>query len=82
MEGEQRERMTKPYEKMGVLFAQKESFDNDEARAFTGPEYFSLPQRMMVGFAFKTFVKKIFNDAAKKWGCTTPLDATPYADKN
>lgn len=57
-------------------------FDNDEARAFTGPEYFSLPQRMMVGFAFKTFVKKIFNDAAKKWGCTTPLDATPYADKN
>lgn len=81
MEGEQREKMVKPYEEMGVLFAKKKSFHNEEAKAFTGPEYFSLPQRIIVGFAFKTFVKKMFNDVAKKWGCTTYLDARPYNSK-
>lgn len=77
-EGEQREKITGPYEKMGKLFAQRVSFDNDEARAFTGPEYLSPLQRVMLGFIFKTLAKKIFCDAAKAWGCVTPLDARPY----
>lgn len=77
-EGKQREKMTGPYEKMGKLFAQKENFDNDEARTFTGPEYLSPLQRAMLGFIFKTLAKKMFCDAAKEWGCVTPLDARPY----
>lgn len=79
MEGKQRERITRPYEQMGVLFAQKLSFDNEEARAFTGPEYLSLSLRLILGFEFKTLAKTMFKAAAKNWGCKEPLDARPYA---
>lgn len=77
-EGEEQEKMTEPYEKMGELFVRENSFDNAEARAFTGPEYYPLLQRLIVGFAFKTIVRKIFRNAAQKWGCTEPLDTRPY----
>lgn len=78
LEGEQREHATAPYTRMGTLFAHKHGFDNEEASKFAGPEYFSLPRRLLIGFAFGTFAKKIFRNVAVKWGCKEPLDAKPY----
>lgn len=71
-------RITKPYERMGKVFAKEHSFDNKECRDFTGPEYFSFFQRLMLGMIFRTFARKMFHDVAKGWGCTEKLDAKPY----
>ncbi len=73
-----RAKMTEPYEKMGSLFAKKSNFHNQESRAFTGEEYFSLPKRMMLGFFFKTVIKKAFQEIAVKLGCQQALDVKPY----
>lgn len=74
LDGEQRERVTKPYQAMGALFAEGDGFLREEARAFTGPEYFSLPVRLVMSLVFKTLAKKMFQKAAASWGCHTPLD--------
>ena len=78
LDEEQQKRITKPYERMGEVFAKEQSFDNKECRAFTGPEYFSFFQRLMLGMIFRTFARKMFQDVAKSWGCTEKLDAKPY----
>ena len=75
----QRSQILDPYEKMGELYGENATFDNEEARKFTGPERFFLPIRMMLSFIFKTFARKRFDTVAKSWGCTRPLDDRPYA---
>lgn len=71
---EKQKQVTKPYQAMGELFAEGDGFFREEAKKFTGPEYFSLPMRLLMQFAFKTFQKKIFKKAATSLGCNTPLD--------
>lgn len=79
--GKQQEKMTGPYEKMGVLFVEKLNFDNEEARTFTGPEYLSFTQRLMLGLVFKTLARTMFKNAAKNWGCKESLLVRPYSHK-
>ena len=55
-------------------FAEGDGFLREKAKAFTGPEYFSLPMRLMMSLVFKTVAKKMFQRAAVSWGCHTPLD--------
>lgn len=75
MLGEEKQiQVTKPYQAMGKLFAEGGGFLCEEAKKFTGPEYFPFPIRLMMGLIFKTFGKKIFQKAAASWGCRTPLD--------
>lgn len=71
---EKQEQITKQYQAMGKLFAEGDGFFREEAKKFTGPEYFPLPMRMMMQFIFKTFAKKMFQKVAASWGCNTPLD--------
>ena len=66
--------VTKPYQAMGELFAEGDGFFREEAKKFTGPEYFPLPVRLIVGLLFKTLGKKMFQKAAASWGCSVPLD--------
>lgn len=70
--------VTKPYQAMGKLFAEGDGFLCEEAKKFTGPEYFPLPIRLMMGLIFKTFVKKMFQKTAASWGCRVPLDEKVY----
>lgn len=78
MDGDTLTKMLLPYEDMGKVFAEKLGFDNEEARAFTGPEEFSKPMQMLLQFMFKTFAKRSFKKAAKSWGCTRPIMDRPY----
>lgn len=78
-EGKQ-EQITKPYQAMGELFAEGDGFFREEAKKFTGPEYFPLPVRLMMGLIFKTFAKKTFQKVAASWGCTVPLDQKIWGD--
>lgn len=75
LDEEKQKQVTKPYQAMGELFAGGDGFFREEAKKFTGPEYLSLPMRLLMQFAFKTFQKKIFQKVAVSWGCNTPLDA-------
>ncbi len=74
LDGEKQEQATRPYQAMGELFAEGDGFFREEAKRFTGPEYLSLPMRLMMQFVFKTFAKKMFQKAAASWGCNMPLD--------
>ena len=78
-EGEQREKIVSKYEEMGRIYGRDGAFTDEACRAFTGPEEFPLPVRILVGLMFKTLAKKSFKDTAKKWGCTRPLNDWPYA---
>lgn len=71
---EKQAQATKPYQAMGKLFAEGDGFFREEAKKFTGPEYFPLPMRLMMGLIFKTLAKKMFQKAAASWGCRVPLD--------
>lgn len=59
---------------MGELFTEGDGFLREEAKKFTGPEYFPLPVRLIMQLVFKTFGKKMFQKAAASWGCIVPLD--------
>ena len=74
LDEEKQKQVTKPYQAMGELFAEGDGFFREEAKKFTGPEYLSLPMRLLMQFAFRTFQKKIFQKVAVSWGCNTPLD--------
>lgn len=74
LEEEKQAQATKPYQEMGRLFAEGEGFFREEAKKFTGPEYFPLPMRLLVGLIQKTLARKIFQKAAASWGCSVPLD--------
>ena len=69
-----------PYEKMGRLFAQSGNFFTPEAKKFTGPEQYPWLVRKMVSLLFMKKVNKGFEDFAKSWGCTRPLDDKPYSE--
>lgn len=79
-EGENLAKVLKPYEEMGSVFAEKLSFDNEEARAFTGPEVFSKSVQVLLQFMFHTFAKGSFKKAAKSWGCTKSLMDRPFSE--
>lgn len=81
MDGDNLVRMLKPYEDMGRLFTQKNGFDNDEARKFTGAERFSKGMQMLLQFMFMTFAKRSYKKVAKSWGCTKSLMHRPYLEK-
>ena len=72
---EKQAQATKPYQAMGRLFAEGEGFFREEAKKFTGPEYFPLPMRLLIGLIQKTLAKKMLQKAAESLGCSTPLDA-------
>lgn len=74
LDEEKQVQVTKPYQAMGKLFAEGDGFFREEAKKFTGPEYFPLPVRLMMGLVFKTLAKKVFQKAAASWGCSVPLD--------
>lgn len=74
LDEEKQKQVTKPYQAMGELFTEGDGFFREEAKKFTGPEYLSLPMRLLMQFVFKTFQKKIFQKAAVSLGCNTPLD--------
>ncbi len=71
---EKQAQITKPYQAMGELFAEGDGFFREEAKKFTGPEYFPFPVRLMMGLIFKTIAKKMFQKVAASWGCCVPLD--------
>ena len=70
-----------PYEKMGRIFAQSGNFFTSEAKKFTGPEQYPWLVRKMVSLLFMKKVNKGFEDFAKSWGCTRPLDDKPYRQR-
>lgn len=74
LDEEKQAQIAKPYQAMGELFAEGDGFFREEAKKFTGPEYFSLPMRLMIGLIQKTIAKKMFQKVAESLGCTVPLD--------
>ena len=72
------EKMVAPYVNMGRLFAQKGNFLTPEATKFTGPEQYPWLVRKMVSLLFLKKVNGEFEQFAKDWGCTRPLDDKPY----
>ena len=75
---DQVEKMVTPYVEMGRLFAQKGNFLTPEAIKFTGPEQYPWLLRKMVSLLFLKKVNGEFEQFAKDWGCTRPLDDKPY----
>ncbi|MBP5554249.1 MAG: flavodoxin family protein [Lachnospiraceae bacterium] len=75
---ENRVKATSPYGEMGREFSANGNFNSDKCKAFTGPEIFPAPVRLMVGFFFRTAVRKSFMRDAESLGCTKPLDYKPY----
>ena len=75
LDEEKQAQATKPYQAMGRLFAEGDGFFREEAKKFTGPEYFPLPMRLLIGLIQKTLAKKMFQEAAASLGCSAPLDA-------
>ncbi len=74
LDEEKQAQVTRPYQAMGELFAEGDGFFREEAKKFTGPEYFPFPIRLMMGLIFKPLGKKIFQKAAASLGCRVPLD--------
>ena len=68
-----------PYEKMGRMFAQSGNFFTQEAKKFTGLEQYPWLVRKLVSLLFLKKVNKGFEDFAKSWGCTRPLDDKPIS---
>jgi hypothetical protein len=74
LDEEKQAQATMPYQEMGKLFAEGDGFFREEAKKFTGPEYFPLPARLIMGLIHKTLAKKMLQKAAASWGCSVPLD--------
>jgi multimeric flavodoxin WrbA len=75
---DQVEKMVTPYVEMGRLFAQKSNFLTPEAAKFIGMEQYPWLVRKMVSLLFLKKVNGEFEQFAKDWGCTRPLDDKPY----
>ena len=78
-EGSQRDKVTVPYSDMGREFAVNGDFRSEACKKFTGPEIFPAPVRLLVGFMFKTLVRKGFTQMADSLGCDKALDYRPYS---
>ena len=76
---EEVKKLTGPYKEMGKTFASGNGFFSEAVKKFAGPEYFSLPIRLMLQLMFKTIAKKRFAEAAREFGCNVPLDYRPWA---
>jgi hypothetical protein len=63
---------------MGREYAKTGGFESDKCKAFTGPEIFSFPLRVMLGVVFAVFAKSGFKKISQGVGCTKPLDYKPY----
>lgn len=75
---EQRAKMVAPWPPMGKLFAQKGTFLTPEAERFIGPEQYPWILRKLVSLLFLKKVNGEFDNFAKGWGCTRPLNDKPY----
>jgi hypothetical protein len=75
---DQVEKMVTPYVEMGRLFAQKGNFLTPEAAKFIGMEQYPWLVRKMVSLLFLKKVNGEFEQFAKNWGCTRPLNDQPY----
>ena len=76
--GKDRDKILKPYIAMGRSYAAKGDFFTKEAHKFAGPETFPWLIRKLIMLLFRFFENKIFEKAAKEWGCTQPLDYKAY----
>jgi len=77
--GKERDRVLRPYEKMGRSFGKHGNFLTPEAIRFAGPERFPWLLQKFILLLHRCFGNKIFLNAAKEWGCTQALDYRPYA---
>ena len=75
---EERAKMVAPWVPMGELFARTGSFLTPEAKRFIGPEQYPWLLRKLVSLLFLKKVNGEFDNFAKGWGCTRPLDDKPY----
>jgi hypothetical protein len=75
---DQVEKMVTPYVEMGRLFALKGNFLTQGADKFIGVEQYPWLVRKMVSLLFLKKVNGEFEQFAKDWGCTRPLDDKPY----
>ena len=75
---EERAKMVAPWPPMGKLFAQKGTFLTPEAERFIGPEQYPWILRKLVSLLFLKKVNEEFDNFAKGWGCTRPLNDKPY----
>ena len=73
-------KMVTPYVEMGRLFAQKGNFLTPEAAKFIGMEQYPWLVRKMVSLLFLKKVNGEFEQFAKDWGCTRPLNDKPYSE--
>lgn len=78
LKDKERDRILKPYAKMGRLYGTNGNFLTPEAAKFVGQETFPWLVRKLIMIVFWSFSKKIFLRAAKDWGCTRPLDDKVY----
>jgi hypothetical protein len=76
----QANKMVAHYEKMGLSFAQKGTFDKEEVNKFAAPEYFSEKQIRLFNCT-NWLQKMIIRHIAKKNGCKRPLDDKPHQIK-
>ena len=68
------------YIPMGKLFAENGNFMFAEAKEFTGPEQIPWAARQIIALVLKRIVKRKFDNFAKTWGCTRPLDDKVYGE--
>ncbi len=78
LDADRRKQATAPYAEMGREFSENGNFDSEKCKAFTGPEILPAPVRLLVGFFFRTVVKKGFEKDAASLGGSRPLDYKPY----
>ena len=76
----QANKMVAHYEKMGLSFAQKGTFDKEEVNKFAAPEYFSEKQIRLFN-CINWLQKMMLRHIAKKNGCKRPLDDKPHQVK-
>lgn len=74
-------RILDPYVKMGRLYAQKGNFLSPQAAKFIGMEQYPWLVRKLVSLLALDKINGEFDQFAKSWGCTRPLDDKPYSDK-
>ena len=72
-------RILDPYVKMGRLYAQKGNFLSPEAAKFIGMEQYPWLVRKLVSLLALDKINGEFDQFAKSWGCTRPLDDKPYS---
>ena len=74
------DKMLDAYASMGKLFAKNGNFMFPEAKSFTGPEQIPWAARKIMAIALKRIVNRKFDNFAKEWGCTRPLDDKVYSE--